>query len=97
LKATYLDHVRTIADDWLDWNKLKPVVDRYRSLIESEIEADTRKLTSYASFQKSLADVEVAKAEAPRGRPSLRLESFAKRRREFLLNYPGIKKTAPTP
>ena len=24
LKARYLDHVRTIAEDWLDWNKLKP-------------------------------------------------------------------------
>jgi hypothetical protein len=97
LKARYLDHVRTIADDWLDWNKLKPVVDQYRTLIGTEIEADTRKLTSYASFEKSLADAALAKAEAPRGRPSLSLESFAKQRREFLLNYPGIKNAAPTP
>ena len=57
LKARYLDHVRTIAEDWLDWNKLKPVVDQYRSLIEKEVEADTRKLTSFAAFQKSVGDV----------------------------------------
>jgi hypothetical protein len=31
LKARYLDHVRTIAVDWLDWNKLKVVVEQYRS------------------------------------------------------------------
>jgi CotH kinase protein/EF hand len=97
LKAQYLDHVRTIALDWLDWHKLKPVIDQYRSLIASEIEADTRKLSSYASFQKSLADAEETKAEAPRGRPSLSLEAFAKQRRAFLLNYPGIKNNAPTP
>ena len=97
LKARYLDHVRTIALDWLDWHKLKPLVEEYRSLIAAEIEADTRKLTSYAAFEKSLADAEEAKAEAPRGRQSLSLEAFAKQRRAFLLNYPGIRTNAPTP
>ena len=56
LKARYLEHVRTIAEDWLDWNKLGPVVARYRALIEKEVEADTRKLTSLAAFQKAVAD-----------------------------------------
>ena len=45
LKARYLDHVRTIAEEWLDWNRLGPVVARYRALIEKEVEHDTRKLT----------------------------------------------------
>ena len=57
LKARYLDHVRTIAEQWLDWNTLGPVVARYRALIEKEIEPDTRKLTSLAAFQKAVADV----------------------------------------
>ena len=97
LKARYLDHVRTIADDWLDWNKLKPVVDQYRSLIEKEIEADTRKLTSFAAFQKSVADAPQTKAEPRAGGPSLGLKAFADERRKFLLNYPGIKNATPTP
>ena len=96
LKARYLDHVRTIAVEWLDWNKLKPVVDQYRSLIEKEVEADTRKLTSFAAFQKSVGDVEETKAE-PRGRAALGLKAFAEGRRKYLLNYPGIKSTPPSP
>ena len=97
LKARYLDHVRTIAEDWLDWNKLRPVVDQYRSLIEKEIEADTRKLTSFAAFQKSVADAPETKAEPLRGRSSLGLKAFAEQRRKYLLNYPGIKNAAPSP
>jgi hypothetical protein len=97
LKARYLDHVRTIAVDWLDWNKLKPVVDQYRSLIENEIEADTRKLTSFGAFQKSVGDAPQTKAEPPRGRSSLGLKAFAEERRMYLLNYSGIKNAAPSP
>ena len=52
LRARYLAHVRTIAEEWLDWKKLGPVVAQYRALIEKEVEADTRKLTSLAAFQK---------------------------------------------
>ena len=62
LRERYLRHVRTIAEDWLDWEKLGPVVERYRALIEEEVEADTRKLSSLAAFQKSVADAE-AEAE----------------------------------
>ena len=65
LRARYLDHVRTIAQEWLDWNKLKPVVDQYRSLIEKEVEADTRKLTSFAAFQKAVGDAPLDQCGAP--------------------------------
>ncbi|MCE9530915.1 MAG: CotH kinase family protein [Planctomycetes bacterium] len=53
LKAKYLEHVKTIAETSLDWKKLGPVVAQYRKLIEKEIETDTRKLTSFAAFQKA--------------------------------------------
>jgi hypothetical protein len=97
LKARYLDHVRTIAVDWLDWNKLKPVVDQYRSLIDNEVEADTRKLTSFAAFEKSVGDAPQTKAEPPRGRSGLGLKAFAEQRRKYLLNYPPIKNAVPSP
>jgi hypothetical protein len=96
LKARYLDHVRTIAEDWLDWNRLKPVVDQYRALIEKDLEADTRKLTSFNAFQNAVGDASPAKSEQPRGRSGLGLKAFAEQRRKFLLNYPGIKKAAPS-
>ena len=56
LKARYLSHVRTLAERWLDWETLGPMVRSYRTLIEEEVKADTRKLSSFASFEKALAD-----------------------------------------
>lgn len=50
LKQRYLSYVRTIAEDWLDWNKLGPIVDGYAKLISPFVEADTRKFTSYDAF-----------------------------------------------
>ena len=97
LRARYLAHVRTIADDWLDWNKLKPVVDQYRALIEKDVEADTHKLTSFAAFQRAVGDLPQKQAEQPRGRFDPGLKAFADGRRKFLLNYPGIKNAAISP
>jgi len=51
LKARYLDHLRAIAKDQLDWKKLGLVVDQFRALIEKEVQADTRKLSSFESFK----------------------------------------------
>jgi hypothetical protein len=98
LKAIYLDHVRTLAEQTLDWNKLKPVVAQYRALIEKEIEADTRKLNSLADFQAALAET-VPTQENPTGRPSsVSLRAFAEKRRNYLLHYPDIAKLAsPAP
>ena len=94
LRTRYLQHVHTIADKSLDWKTLGPVVAQYRSLIGKEIEADTRKLSSFADFQKATADV-VAKdsAEEPRrfGPQHSPLRTFADQRRQFLLNHEPVK------
>ena len=90
LRARYLDHVRTIATDWLDWKQLEPIVDEYVTLISKEVEADTRKLTSYPIFKKA-----VGKGTEPimtGHRPVMALGAFAQQRRKYLLNYPEIKK-----
>lgn len=95
LKARYLAHVRTIAEDWLDWNKLGPIVERYRALIEEEVEADTRKLSTLGAFQKSVADAPAGSDQPPRGRTAMSLRAFAEGRRKFLLDHPEIKKLTP--
>ena len=51
LRAKYLEHVRTIAEESLGWANLGPVVGRFRALIEKEVEADTRKIDPLAAFQ----------------------------------------------
>jgi hypothetical protein len=97
LRERYLRHVRTIAEDWLDWEKLEPVVERYRELIEEEVEADTRKLSSLAAFRESVADIDAEAEEAgpSRGRPVLSLRAFAEARRKYLLESPGLKELTP--
>jgi hypothetical protein len=95
LRESYLRKVKIIATDWLDWEKVGPIVEQYRSLIEQEVEADTRKLSTFEAFKRSLTGVQqpVPQGEGqprqPRGRPSL--EQFARQRREYLLNYSAIK------
>ncbi len=91
LRDRYLDHVRTLAQDSLDWKNLGPVVAQYRTLIEKEVEADTRKLSSFASFQKATSDeAPVAAGNGPepgRGRQHMSLRAFADQRRAYLLKY----------
>ena len=84
LKTRYLEHVRAIATDWLDWKKLGPIVAAHRALIEKAVEADTRKLSSFDAFKKATAD------EA--GGLQSGLRSFADRRRSYLLEHAEIKK-----
>ena len=80
LKERYLQKVRTIAEDKLDWKQLGPEVAKYGKLIGKEVEADTRKLYSLAAFQKAIGD----DADST-------LRSFADGRRKYLLEVPEIK------
>lgn len=105
LRARYLANVRTLAEQWLDWKNLGPLVAKYRTLIEKEVEIDTRKLGNFAAFQKLTADTapaapapEETTAEPPqrRGPSSIALRAFAEQRRAFLLGHPEVKKAAAT-
>lgn len=93
LRAKYLQYVRTIADDRLDWNELGPVVAQYRELIEHEVEADTRKLESFDAFKRSTADAVAGPGGRGREMP---LRAFADQRRKYLLDYkePGAEQPA---
>jgi hypothetical protein len=73
LRAKYLAYVREIAEHWLDWKTIGPMIQQYQALIADEVKADTRKLYSYEAF---VADV----AESPNS-----LKKFVEERRVFLL------------
>ena len=93
LRQRYLQHVKQLATEWLDWKKLGPMVARYRTLLRDEIQADTRKLSSYEAFLTATDDhapaTEAAQGERRRPEPSLR--AFAERRRSYLLAHPALK------
>lgn len=91
LRQRYLARVREIATHWLDWNRLGPIATEYHSLIDAEVKADTRKLSSYEAFDQSLT--KDSEQEGFRGRETaLSLKGFAEQRRAYLLNHPEIKK-----
>ena len=73
LRAKYLAYVRDIADQWLDWKNIEPLVRQYQALIAADVKADTRKLYSSDAFATGLTEGEES------------LKGFVDRRRAFLL------------
>jgi hypothetical protein len=86
-RTKYLQNIHTIANEQLDWKKLGPTVAAYRKLLDADIKADTKKLSTYESFIALTAD---APAES-RGRETT-LRKFADQRRAALLNNAEVKK-----
>jgi spore coat protein CotH len=91
-REQYLRNVRTIAEKSLDWQELGPVVEQYARLIEREVAADTRKLTSTADFENAVLK---STATGPAHRSSL--ATFARERRKFLLEHSAIRELASHP
>ena len=73
LRAKYLGYVREIADKWLDWRTLEPLVKQYQSVIAEDVALDTRKLYTTEAFRSAVAEGEES------------LKHFADERRAFLL------------
>jgi spore coat protein CotH len=93
LRAQYIANVKTIASKSLDWNSLGTIVSNYRSLMDAEVKADTRKLGSYEAFLKATAnevsnDHEVDEpAPGPFGHNRMSLRQFVDDRRDYLMSY----------
>jgi hypothetical protein len=93
LREQYLAHVREIAEESLDWEKLGPVVAEQRALVEEAVKADTRKLGTTEEFLQATAPdatIDEAKSKAKvdeARRRGMSLRDFAEKRREYLLNY----------
>jgi hypothetical protein len=81
LRAKYIGYVRDIAERWMDWKVLGPIVRTHATLIDKEVERDTKKLASYASFKTSVGN---------EGGEVNGLKSFVDQRRAFLLSHPAL-------
>ena len=79
-RARYLAHVRTVVNEWLDWEMMGPIVAEYMALIDAEVQQDDKKLYSYEEFANNSA-------------PDLK--NFVTTRREYLLNHPELKRPMP--
>lgn len=87
LRARYLHYLREIADKSFDWQNVAPLVAQHARLIEKEVAADTKKLTTLDAFLQ-------ATAQEPDAGNSGALRSFFDQRRKFLLDYQPPRDTA---
>ena len=79
-RARYLAHVRTVVDEWLDWEVMEPIIKEYMALIDVEVQQDDKKLYGYEEFAN--------------GAPA-DLKRFITQRREHLLNHPELNRPTP--
>jgi hypothetical protein len=95
LRARYVAHVRTLRDQWLDWENIGPVIEKYHNLISEEVARDARKLYPSQAFDDSI-DI-----NGTGRRPTPGLRRFVEGRREYLdsiaeLNVPHASITKLT-
>jgi spore coat protein CotH len=84
LRDRYLKYVGEIADEWLDWAKLGPMVEKHRKIIAAEIAKDTRKLDTTEAFTTGVY------GPADGTPPPTSIKGFADQRRAALLSHPDI-------
>ena len=87
LRARYLGYMRDIAQNWLDWKKLGPLVTQWQNVIAADVKADTRKIFSTEAFSKAVTEDNAAPGFGPTAPPSMSLKTFVEKRREYLLAY----------
>jgi len=64
LRAKYLGYVRDVAEKWLDWKTLGPLVEQFQSVIAADVKLDTKKLDTTENFASGVTKDRV---EEPRG------------------------------
>ena len=86
-RTRYLKYIGDIAEKWLDWNRLGPMVEEYQKLIADDVARDTRKLDTTEAF--------TAGVYGPNdGTPptATTIKGFADQRRAALLSHPDVVK-----
>lgn len=90
LKARYLAHVRTLTNEWLDWEKVGVVAKRLHEQIADEVKADTKKLYSNEAFENSIEG-----AVTGGGRSAVALKTFIDERNKALSTHKDLFQPLP--
>jgi hypothetical protein len=85
LRDRYLTYVADIAEKWLDWNRLGPMVEGYRALIAEDVARDTRKHDTSEAFLLGIFGPTDGSPASPGT-----IKGFAEQRRAALLSHPEI-------
>jgi hypothetical protein len=86
-RQQYLVYVGDIAETWLDWDRLGPLVENYKALIAADVERDTRKLDTTEAFTTGIYGP--AGVTPP---PTSTIKGFADQRRAAILAHPEVIK-----
>lgn len=95
LRARYLSYVRTIVQDWLDWERLEPIITAYHSLIDDEVKSDDKKLYSYDAFATSRIKEQFTGVRRGGRGGTPGFKQFVTERRDFLLYHREIDEPTP--
>jgi hypothetical protein len=87
LRTRYLAYMGDIAENWLDWSKLGPLVERYQELIADDVARDSRKLDTTEAFTTG-----VYGPSADATPVATTIKGFVELRRAALLAHPEIVK-----
>ena len=87
LRTKYLGYVHNIAEKWLDWKRLGPVVQKQQALIAADVAKDTHKLYSTQAFKDGVSEEADLMIFGFVVSSTGSLRSFVEQRREYLLNY----------
>ena len=85
LRARYVGYVKDIAQNWMDWKKMGPLVAQWQSLIAADVKSDHRKIFSTEAFTKAVTQDGFEPGFGPTAPPAMSLKSFMEQRRAYLL------------
>ncbi len=89
--ARYTAHYREVLEGSFGWSNLQPIIQKYQSLIASDVAADTKKLYSTAAFTQNVTQ------NIPNGRnPIYGLKPLIDSRETYLSNLASLTAARPT-
>ncbi|HEY4310881.1 MAG TPA: CotH kinase family protein [Pirellulales bacterium] len=89
LQQRYLQHVRAIAEDFLDWDELRPVVESLAASIRPSIAEGTRQLYSLQEFDFAVSSENIPPPSDGR-HSTVSLRNFIQKRHDYLMNLPAV-------
>src|SRR5512133_2560064 len=90
LRAKYFAYLREMAETWLNWERLAPIVKAHQRAIANDVARDTKKLSRTEDFERGVTDNSTH--QGPCGSSvSYGLKPFVEARRAYLLSNPSIQ------
>ncbi|MGK0202718.1 MAG: hypothetical protein ACI9S9_001790 [Planctomycetota bacterium] len=90
LRRRYLSYVGDIAEKWLDWQHLGPIVAGHQQLIAKDVARETRKLDTTEAFTTGVHGARHTEQDLQL--PATTIKGFAAQRRAFLLGHPEVQR-----